>query len=70
MSTETSSTDPTEPVAASAPKAGTVKPDNQYNDIIATDTTAETGTTSAAKKKATQNTVLPDNQYNDSAPKG
>lgn len=70
MSTESSSTDPTEPVAASAPKTGTVKPDNQYNDIIATDLTTETHTSAGTAKKTAPATVLPDNQYNDSAPRG
>lgn len=77
MSTETSPTgsvDPTEPVAA-APKTGTVKPNNQYQDIIATDVTAD-ATTAGATAKATKKTtvkpggVLPDNQYQDGAPKG
>ncbi|WP_225845377.1 hypothetical protein [Streptomyces sp. HPF1205] len=66
MTIENSPTEPTEPVAA-APKGGTAKPNNQYQDIIATDVTAEgAATTTTTKSGGAQ----PDNQYQDSAPKG
>ena len=50
----------------SAPKDGTVKPDNQYNDILPEAPAAGT----AAKKPAGPGGIQPNNQYNDSAPKG
>lgn len=70
MSTEIPPTEPTEPVAsAPAPTSGPVKPDNQYNDIIAPNLVEGTAAP-AAKKTATPSGVQPHNPYNDSAPKG
>ncbi|MEE4545411.1 hypothetical protein V2S66_26015 [Streptomyces sp. V4-01] len=70
MSTEIPPTETTEPVApAPAPKSGPVKPDNQYNDIIAPDL-AEAVAAPAAKTTAKTGGVHTNNQYNDSAPKG
>lgn len=70
MSTEIPPTEPTEPVAtASAPKSGPLKPDNQYNDIMAPDLTE--GVAAPVKAAAAKPSgVQPANQYNDSAPKG
>lgn len=59
---------PGEPVAT-APTDGTIKPDNQYNDIIAPEL-AEGVTAPTAPKTAKPGGVQPNNQYNDSAPKG
>jgi hypothetical protein len=71
MSNEIPPADPAEPVAV-PPKGGTVKPNNQYQDIIAPDLTAEAaaGTATAPKRTTKSGGMQPDNQYQDSAPKG
>jgi hypothetical protein len=74
MSSETSSTEPADPTApAPVSKSGPVKPDNQYNDLLAPDLQAESlgGTAAQTPKKNTKaGGIQPANQYNDSAPKG
>jgi hypothetical protein len=57
---------PAEPVA-SAPKEGTVKPNNQYQDIIGELPTE--GTSAPVAKKPLKPGIKPNNQYQDSAPK-
>jgi len=56
-------TDPTEAVAA-APKSGTAKPDNGYQDITG-ELPAEGATTTPAGKKTAKPTMQPSNGYQD-----
>jgi len=66
MSTENTSAETTETVAA-APKTAKVQPDNQYQDILP-EIKVETEVATTTKKSAVGK-VQPNNQYQDGAPK-
>lgn len=60
MSTENAPAEPTE-AAAAAPKGKTVKPNNQYQDIIAESVSEASDTAEETAAKP----IKPDNQYQD-----